>query len=113
MITEEWEKSKISSRYYVVTLRFQWEVWFEDNKKMVEVKKGCCDIVGNYLIFPNETVIIVIIESNLSLKSESDNIITRRNFRLFSHYKLNWDIALAAIQTVEKGENFLRVLSPG
>ena len=38
---------------------------------------------------------LVIFESNVSLKSESDNIITMRNFRLFSRSKFNRDLALA------------------
>ena len=43
----------------------------------------------------NSDHILVIFESNLSLKSESDNIITMRNFRTFSRSKFNRDLALA------------------
>ena len=38
---------------------------------------------------------LVIFASNLSLKSEIDNIITMENFRLFSRFKFNRDLALA------------------
>ena len=38
---------------------------------------------------------LVIFESNLSLKSETDNILTMRNFRIFSGSKFNRDLALA------------------
>ena len=43
----------------------------------------------------NSKHFLVILESNLSLKSESDNIITIRNFRYFSRSKFNRDLALA------------------
>ena len=43
----------------------------------------------------NSDHFLVIFKSNLSLKSESDNMITMRNFRLFSPSKFNRDFALA------------------
>ena len=43
----------------------------------------------------NSDHFLVIFESNLSLKSESDKIITIRNFLLFSSSKFNRDLALA------------------
>ena len=91
----------------------------------------------------NYDYLLVIFKSNLSLKSEIDNIIPIRNFRLFSRSKFNRDLALAEwwrmyqcqngnnmfdsfidifekivekhapIQTVKKGGKTLRILSPG
>ena len=91
----------------------------------------------------NSDHFLVIFESNLSLKSESDNIITMRNIRLFSRFKFNRDLALAEwcrmyqsengnnlsdsfldifekivekhapITSVKKGEKLIRILSPG
>ena len=43
----------------------------------------------------NSDHFLVIFESNLSLKSECDKIITIKNFRLFSRSKFNRDLALA------------------
>ena len=91
----------------------------------------------------NSDHFLVIFESNLPLKSESDNIITMRSFRFFSRSKINRDLALAEwfrmyqcengndmfdsfidilrkllknthqFRVLKKGEKFLRILSSG
>ena len=91
----------------------------------------------------NSDHFLVIFESNPSLKSESDNIITMGNFRLFSRFKFDRDLALAEwcrmyqsengndmfdsfldifekivekhapIQSAKKWEKPIRILSPG
>ena len=53
----------------------------------------------------NSDHFLVIFESNLSLKSESDNKIRMRSFRLFSRSKFNRHLALAEWCRMHQSEN--------
>ena len=71
-----------------------------------------CFISKDQIIAYNVTTIpfnsdhfLVIFESNLSLKSESDNIITVRNFLLVSRSKFNRDLAFAERWTMYQCQN--------